>query len=86
MGGKGGTTLLRQMHPTLEALFFCEGTATVKVLRPQEKCCEDGGNGVCAAKAERICWLVLPGERTWSPFEEAILHSWIGGLVAHPVG
>ena len=29
---------------------------------------------------------VLPGVRTCAPFEEAILHSWTGGLVAHPLG
>ena len=38
-----------------------------------------------AVKAELVCRLVLPGERTW-PWEEGILHTWIGGLVVPPLG
>ena len=37
-----------------------------------------------AIKAERVCRLVLLGVRACSPFEEGILHAWIG-LVAHPL-
>ena len=43
------------------------------------------GGGGCAIKAERVCWLVLPGVPTCAPFEEGILHSWIGGLIGHPL-
>ena len=42
-----------------------------------------GGGGI---KAERVCWLVPPGVRTCTPFEEEILYSWIDGLVAHTLG
>ena len=42
---------------------------------------QGGGGG--ARKAEGVCRLILPGVRTCLPFEERILHSWIGGLVAH---
>ena len=38
-----------------------------------------------ATKARRVCLLVLPGGHTCSPFEEGILHLWIGGLVV-PIG
>ena len=43
----------------------------------------DAGGGGGAVKAEQVCRLMLPGARTCSPFEEGILHAWIGGLVAH---
>ena len=33
-------------------------------------------------KADQVCWLVPPGVLTCSPFEERILHSWMGGLVS----
>ena len=42
-----------------------------------------GGGGI---KAEPVCRLVLPGARTCSPFEEGILHTWMGGSVVHPLG
>ena len=39
------------------------------------------GRGLGAAiKAQGVCRSVLPGVCTCSPFEEGILHSWIGGL------
>ena len=43
---------------------------------------------VCARaiKAEGVCQLVLPGARTCAPFKEGVLHAWIVGLVAHPLG
>ena len=41
------------------------------------------GGGITA---ERVRRLVLPEERTCSPFEEGILHLWTGGLVACPLG
>ena len=44
------------------------------------------GGGGGAIKAVSTTALVLPGECTWSPFQERMLHSWIGGLVAHPLG
>ena len=44
------------------------------------------GGGGCAIKAEGVCRLVLPGVRTCAPFKEGIVHSWIGGLGAHPLG
>ena len=37
-------------------------------------------------KAEIVCRLVLPDVRACLPVEEGILHSWIGGLVVHPMG
>ena len=43
-----------------------------------------GGGG--AIKADRVCRLVLAGVRTCSPFEEGLLHSWMGGLYIHPLG
>ena len=39
-----------------------------------------------AIEAERVYRLVLPGVRACAPLEEAILHSWVGGLVVHSVG
>ena len=40
-----------------------------------------------AIKAESACRLVLPGVRTCPPFEEGILHLWMGGLVvSHGLG
>ena len=41
---------------------------------------------VCAIKVERVRRLVLLGVRTCLRFEEGILHSWMGGLVARPLG
>ena len=48
--------------------------------------------GGCATKAEGVCQLVFPGVRTCAPFEDEILHSWMGvagvggggGAVEHP--
>ena len=37
-------------------------------------------------KAERACWLVLLDIRMRLPLEEGILHLWIGGFVARPLG
>ena len=44
------------------------------------------GVGGDAIKAERVCRLVLPGVCTCSPFEEGILHLWMGWLHAHLLG
>ena len=44
--------------------------------------CVWGGGAV---KAGWVCRLVLPGVPKCSPFEEGILHSWMGGLVVHPL-
>ena len=44
-----------------------------------------GGEGGAAIEAKGGCRLVLPGVRTRSPFEEGIPHSWMGGLVVHPL-
>ena len=35
--------------------------------------------GEGAIKAERVCCLVLLGASTCPPFQEGILHSWMGG-------
>ena len=35
---------------------------------------------------ERVCQVVLSRVRTCSPFQEGILHWWIGELVVHPLG
>ena len=42
--------------------------------------------GANRSKAEGVCQSVLPGVRTCAPFEEGILHLWMGGLVARPLG
>uniref|UniRef100_A0A7S4FSD0 Uncharacterized protein n=1 Tax=Eutreptiella gymnastica TaxID=73025 RepID=A0A7S4FSD0_9EUGL len=39
-----------------------------------------------ARKAERVCWLALSGSQTYSSLEKGVLHLWIGGLGAHPLG
>ena len=39
-----------------------------------------GGEGGGVVTAERIRRSVLPGVHAWSPLEEEILHSWLGGL------
>ena len=39
--------------------------------------CLEGARGWGGITAERLCQSVLPGERTWLPFEEGILHLWI---------
>ena len=44
------------------------------------------GWGMCAIQAEYVCRLVLASVRTCSPFEEGILHSWIGGCGARLLG
>ena len=64
--------------------------ATTSNVSPFDHRVVGGQGGGCArggaVKAERVCLLVLPGVRTCSPFEEAILHLWIAGLGAHPLG
>ena len=42
--------------------------------------------GARAIKAEGVCRLVLPGVSTCSPFEEGILHMWMGGWVVQQLG
>ena len=45
-----------------------------------------GGGGGGGIKAERVCRLVLPGVQTSFPVEEGIVHWWMGGSGAHPLG
>ena len=44
--------------------------------------CVGWGGGI---KAEGVCRLGLPGVRTRAPSEGGTLHSWMGGLVVHPL-
>ena len=76
---QGQGVLDRQVSPISGARHFqafCHGFLFPVLL--------SGGGG--AIKAERVCRLVLPGKRMCAPFEEGILHSWIGGLVANRLG
>ena len=54
--------------------------------RPWCWCCVLGGGGGCSITLKEYAGQVLPGVRTCAASDEEILHSWMGGLVAYPLG